>query len=109
MGGSKGRLISAPDRVKAIELIEEAVAAGARLKPACKIIGISERTYQRWTRGNTIIEDQRPIIQRPTPKNKLTDEERAKVLQIVNMPDYADLTPHQIVPRLADEGQYIAS
>lgn len=109
MGGPRGRLISAPDRAKAVELINEARAAGARLKPACDILGISERTYQRWTKGNSIQEDKRFITKRPTPKNKLTEGERAKVIQIVNSPNFADLTPHQIVPRLADEGQYIAS
>ena len=109
MGGPKGRLISAPDRAKAVELIGEARTAGARLKPACDIIGISERTYQRWTEGDTIKEDQRPITKRPTPKNKLTKEERVQVLQVVNSPDFKDLPPNQIVPKLADKGEYIAS
>ncbi len=109
MGGHKGRLISAPDRAKAVELINEARAAGARLKPACAILGISERTYQRWTKGNVINEDQRPITKRPTPKNKLTKEERKQVLQVVNSPKFKDLTPNQIVPKLADKGDYIAS
>lgn len=109
MGGPRGRLISAPDRAKAVELINEARAAGARLKPACAILGISERTYQRWTRGNTIQEDKRPTAKRPTPKNKLTEQERSKIMQVVNSPDFVDLTPHQIVPKLADKGEYIAS
>lgn len=109
MGGPRGRLISTPDRAKAVELINEARAAGARLKPACAILGISVRTYQRWTRSGSTKEDQRPVAQRPTPKNKLTEKERAKVIQIVNNPDFADLTPHQIVPKLADKGEYIAS
>ena len=33
-------MISTPDRHKAIELIDEARAAGARLRPACKTLGI---------------------------------------------------------------------
>lgn len=109
MGGPRGRLISTSDRAKAIELIDEARAAGAKLKPTCSILGISERTYQRWTKGNTIKEDQRPITKRPTPKNKLTEEERSQVLQIVNSADYRNLAPNQIVPKLADKGQYVAS
>jgi len=108
-GGPRGRLISVPDRTKAIELIDEARATGARLKPACEILGISERTYQRWTRGGSIQEDIRPIIKRTIPKNKLTEEERVEVIQIVNSPDFADLAPSQIVPKLADKGEYIAS
>jgi hypothetical protein len=30
-----------------LELIEETYQAGARLKPACALIGLSERTLQR--------------------------------------------------------------
>ena len=43
-------MISAPDRQLAVELINEARTAGARLQPACKVLGISDRTYQRWTK-----------------------------------------------------------
>lgn len=109
MGGPRGRLISTSDCEKAVELIDEARAAGARLKPACNILDISERTYQRWTNGSSVNEDQRPIIDWPSPKNKLTDEERAKVIETVSSPEYADLPPCKIVPKLADEGKYIAS
>ncbi len=109
MGGAKGRLISTPDRVKAVELIDEARVAGARLKTACDILGISDRTYQRWTRGGSTKEDKRPIMERPTPKNKLSETERAEVIKIANGPEFVDLTPHQIVPKLADKGEYIAS
>src|SRR5699024_10589957 len=109
LGGPRGRLISSPDRVKAVELINEARASGARLEPACRELGISERTYQRWTSSDSVKEDQRPIIKRPSPKNKLTAKERSKVIEIVNSPEYADLPPCKIVPKLADEGKYIAS
>ena len=109
MGGPRGRLISASDREKAVELIDEARIAGARLKPACEELGISERTYQRWTRGGPVNKDQRPIVDRPSPKNKLTEEERVKVIEVANRPEYADLPPCKIVPKLADEGEYIAS
>lgn len=60
-------------------------------------------------KGDCINEDQRPIIDRSAPKNKLTEKERAKVIEIANSPDFADLPPSQIVPKLADEGKYIAS
>lgn len=73
------------------------------------MLGISDQTYQRWTHGNSVSEDQRLIIDRPSPKNKLTEEERAKVIEVANSPEFADLPPSQIVPKLADEGEYIAS
>ncbi len=109
MGGPRGKLISTSDRENAVKLINEARIAGARLKSACKILGISDRTYQRWTKDDYIKEDKRPITKRPSPKNKLTEEEEAKVIETANSPKYADLPPSQIVPKLADEGEYIAS
>jgi putative transposase len=54
-------------------------------------------------------EDQRPLIERPAPSNKLSDAERSRVLAVCNQPEYASAPPSQIVPRLADEGQYLAS
>jgi putative transposase len=51
----------------------------------------------------------RSYADRPTPANKLTDEEYQSVLNIVNMPEFADLPPSQVVPALADRGIYIAS
>jgi putative transposase len=39
----------------------------------------------------------------------LSDEEVAAILVTCNKPEYASLLPSQIVPRLADEGVYLAS
>jgi len=108
LGGPRGRLISASDRIKALELINEAVQAGARLSPCCNEVGISNRTYERWSLTPDSTEDKRPLVHR-NPKNKLSDEERAEILQVINSHEYADLVPAQIVPKLADQGIYIAS
>ena len=102
-------MISDSDRVTAVELINEARTNGARLKPACGELDISERTYQRWIKEGAIKKDQRPIVKRPTPKNKLSQEERTEIIKTVNSPEFADLVPSQIVPKLADEGKYLAS
>ena len=72
MGGPRGRLISDSDRVTAVKLINEARANGCRLKPACDELNITPRTYQRWTKEGSVKKDQRPLVKRPTPKNKLT-------------------------------------
>ena len=40
---------------------------------------------------------------------QLTDEEYHSVLNVVTLPEFADLPPSQIVPALADRGIYIAS
>ena len=109
MGGPRGRLISASDRIKALELINEAVQAGARLNPCCNEVGISIRTYERWSLTPESTEDKRSLACRKPPKNKLSDEERAEILKVINSHEYANLVPAQIVPKLADEGIYIAS
>ncbi len=90
-----------------LELIDEAVRCGARLEPACEILGLSVRTIQRWqVQGGG--EDRRHGPKREPP-NKLSAAERQEVLKLVTSPQYSDLSPHQIVPRLADDGLYVAS
>ncbi|MBW9148088.1 helix-turn-helix domain-containing protein [Clostridium sp. CM028] len=70
---------------------------------------MSTRTYDRWSLTPESTEDKRPIVYRNPPKNKLSDEERAEILQVINSHEYADLVPAQIVPKLADQGIYISS
>lgn len=102
-------MISAPDRENAILLINEAVASGAREAVACKELGITQRTLQRWRSKPSPLEDQRKHAKRPAPANKLSQEERQAILETVNQPKYKSLPPSQIVPRLADQGIYLAS
>lgn len=102
-------MIRASDRNKAILLIKEAVVSGAREPLACKELGISQRTLQRWRSDLTPLEDQRPLVERSSPKNKLSEDERETIVKTVNQPEFKSLPPSQIVPRLADEGVYIAS
>lgn len=102
-------MISTPDRSTAIELINQATDAGARLARSCEILGIHPRTYRRWTQGEAVRVDGRPQAQRPTPGNQLTQAERDSILKVCRDPEHASLPPSQIVPRLADQGCYIAS
>lgn len=102
-------MISTQDRRQAVELIDEAVADGARKQAACRELGMDIRTYQRWHCQGELRSDGRRDAVRPTPANKLSATERAAVLQIANEPRFADLPPTQIVPVLADEGRYVAS
>jgi transposase InsO family protein len=92
-----------------VVLIEEAHRAGARWSRACAEVGIDVRTYQRWTAGAAAHVDGRPDAVRPEPANQLSVAERAQVLAVCHEPADASLPPGQIVPRLADEGQYLAS
>ncbi len=102
-------MIGAPDRRQAMELIQEAVQAGARCAAACAALNLSVRTYQRWVREGGVKADGRPSAERPEPANKLGPEERGRVLEICHGPEFASLPPGQIVPRLADRGEYVAS
>ena len=92
-----------------MSLIEEAVANGARKTVACRTIGVSIRTLQRWVDDNVILSDKRTTPRQTSPHNKLSEEECQSILTICNSPEFADLTPNQIVPVLADRGIYIAS
>lgn len=92
----------------AVDLIEEAVAAGARRQQACAVLQINVRTLQRWKKDD--LKDRRKVAAaKRVPSNKLSDEERQAILVTCNKPEFQSLPPSQIVPRLADHGQYIAS
>ena len=53
-------------------------------------------------------DDQRP--QRvQAPRNKLSTLERERLLAVANSVEFGSLSPSQMVRRLADSGQYIAS
>lgn len=102
-------MISTPHRQTAIALIEDAIAAGARRTEACAEMAFSARTLRRWTAGGQVHADRRPVAPRPDPRNKLSDEVRTTILRFCNSTEFASLPPSQIVPRLADQGRYLAS
>lgn len=95
------------ERGHIITMVQEAMNSGARQDRACAVISLSERTLQRWqvdqSRG-----DQRPERMQ-TPTNSLSALEREHLLMVTNSEEFGKLPPNQIVPILADRGQYIAS
>lgn len=97
------------ERERYVKWIHAAQQTGARQKEACAVLGISERTLERWLTEGVIKADGRPTAIRPAPKNKLSEEEKQEILTVVNEPRFASLPPSQIVPCLADEGRYLAS
>ena len=90
-----------------VDLIDKAIESGARLKKAAATMGISARTIIRW-RQKGGGQDQRkgPLT---APANKLSDQERQQILDISNSAPFRDFSPKQIVPKLADQGVYLAS
>ena len=99
-------MTSTVERRQIITLVGQAITAGARQAKACQLICLSERTLQRWQAH--VDGDARPSrIQ--TPVNQLSLLEEEHMLAIANSVEYGHVSPSQIVPRLADEGCYIAS
>lgn len=90
-----------------LALIETAVRAGARRGPACRTLGLSVRTVERWREGGETTDGRHGPHHRPA--NALTPGEHRTILAVVTSVAYRDLSPHQIVPHLADAGRYLAS
>ena len=91
-------------------LVRDACAAGARLEAACAVLGLSNRTLQRWREHGAAKPDGRLAAGRTrTPANKLSPEERQRIVATANSAEFASLPPSQIVPRLADQGESLAS
>ncbi len=97
----------------AITLIEEAVRAGARCHKACEVLEIDVRTLQRWKKAlqeqDRLEDGRKAAAVGRAPPNKLSEAEREAILDVCNRPEYQSLPPSQIVPRLADQGEYLAS
>ena len=86
--------------------IDAAVTAGAARAPACALVGISVRTVERWRGAHPTDARHGP---KHTPANTYSDAERRAICATVTALAYRDLSTHQIVPRLADQGVYLAS
>jgi putative transposase len=71
------------------------------------MLGVTEKSVQRW-RLLPELEDRRRGP-KASPANKLSEEERAKLVAVATSAEFRDLSVHQIVPRLADRGEYLAS
>lgn len=75
---------------------------------ACQLMGLSARTYQRWNQGGVLSKDKRLDNKAPV-HNKSSQSTYERILNVLNLPEYSTLTPHEIVPTLLDKGIYIAS
>ena len=101
-------MIPLAERQQIAQWVNSAIAEGARLEQACAIIGLSSRTLQRWNKPEVIQVDQRTTRQY-SPRNKLTEAEKDQIIAVTLQEDFKNLAPSQIVPILADRGEYLAS
>lgn len=92
----------------AITLIQEAARAGARRFKSCDILGITCRTLRRWLKADSLGDKRKGATRRPSLQ-ALSLQEKAQILEVCNRAEYQSLPPSQIVPKLADQGIYIAS
>lgn len=86
-------------------LVAEAVTAGARRWKACEMLGIAVRTLERWGDDR---EDGRHGP-KSVPANKLSEIERRRIVEVATSAEFVDESPKQLVPSLADRGEYIGS
>ena len=85
-----------------MDTYQELIAAGTPTRAAAALVGVPRATATRKPRIQT------PAIRRG-PSNRLTDAERARVLEVVNSKRFIDLAPIQIFAQLLDEGTYLCS
>jgi transposase InsO family protein len=90
-----------------IQEVHQACSDGARQRLACDIVGINAKTLQRWVKADCLIDKRQTVVK--CPSNKLSELEQARVIAVANSKEFAHLPPSQIVPKLADKGEYIAS
>jgi putative transposase len=100
-------MTSLAERGQIIALVQDAMDNGARQDRACSAINLNERTLQRWQRDRSRGDLRPERIQ--TPTNRLSAQEREHLMEVVNSAEFGSLPPSQIVPILADRGEYIAS
>ena len=99
-------MISVGDKKEALALIQEACKAGARKHLATELLDLPIRTVQRWEKNG--FNDHRKGS-RAVPGNKIPQKEREQIMDVLTSSEFGDFNPHQIVPKLADQGIYLGS
>ena len=89
-----------------LTLVTQAHTDGAPLYKIAPVVGCCTRTLKRWQANE---QDKRTERINFEPANKLSEEEREHLLCVANNEEYKNLSVHQIVPKLADKGIYLAS
>lgn len=83
----------------------EEVAPVVGTKRTCATLGIPRATLYRRRAAPA----ERPAVKRRPPERSLSPEERQAVLEHLNSPRFADLSPAEVYATLLDEGVYVCS
>lgn len=99
--------MSLADRQSSIDLVKQAGASGAGRAASCAVLDISLRTLERWEK----CPDQGDQRRGPDTVcgHALSEKEKQAIMAVSNSSAYRDLSPWQIVARLADQGMYLGS
>jgi len=90
-----------------MELVKQAKASGAGRAASCQVLDVSLRTLERWEKQP----DQGDRRRGPDTvcSHALSAAEKQAIVAACNSSVYRDLSPWQIVARLADQGSYLGS
>ena len=99
--------MSLEDRRSCMELVKQAQASGAGRAASCEVLDVSLRTVERWEKQP----DQGDQRRGPDTVcgHALSAAEKQAIVAVSNSSAYRDLSPWQIVARLADQGCYLGS
>ena len=104
--GRRGQWRSGEERRRILHLVDGLSRKGVRLNRIAPLLGVSSRTVQRW-KASDVDGDRRRGMRRPV--NRLSDSERERLLNLLHSKEHRELSPRQLVPKMADEGLYLAS
>ncbi len=99
--------MSLEDRQSCIELVKAAQASGAGRAASCAVLAVSLRTVERWEKEPEKGDQRRGPVS--DCGHALSAEEKQAIVAVSNSRDHRDLSPWQIVARLADRGVYLGS
>ncbi len=86
----------------------ELTGVGVSTRQAAALTGVPRATATRLV-ARERKPDPEPAPPRPAPANKLSDQERALVLAVLNSDEFVDKPPLQVYAILLERGQYLAS
>jgi putative transposase len=99
--------VSVEDRQSCIEMIIEAKADGARRQASCAVLEVSLRTVERWEKAPQQGDQRRGPV--TACAHALSAQEKQAIVKVSSSLEYRDLSPWQMVARLADGGRYLGS